>query len=352
MRTRIARLTLFGLSAVTTGVSLGLVLSGSDRNRIGDPALPLTGAGLIGMTAAALGGTVALLGGDGPAIPDRITPPTIALGLGLGGSDISDEQLPSTLMASFAPTLRFPDGLGRLRVIGSVGGRLGSTLDRDPRPQTTQDDGSFAPITSDRRQRFDVGLDLAIALPYPLGNRRPPLLGQFELRYLPRFFYARDALTLGEVERVSQRVMLTPLNLGFRWHLSPRQRFTFYLGPRWDMIGYGAPGQVAAGKPVLGPMYSESWFDLDLWFGRPRPRVASVGQLTLGYVHSRFNGNGLDFGTVVGFFGQVVAQLAVRMRPTGSPVAYQLELGARFGGGLNPYVRIGVVLPDIGVKRR
>jgi hypothetical protein len=346
------RMVIGGLGGLTTATSMSLALLVGDRWRIGDPALPLAAAGIVAMGAAMIGGVAAMFGGDGPTLPDRITPATVGLTLGFFGTNVSDERAPPTLTVNIAPTYQFPRDRGRVRLLGSVGGRLGAQLERDPRPQTTEPDGSFTQALELRALRFDLGLDLAVRLPYPL-IRRSAFLGQLELRYKPMFWYASDTLMLGDVERINQRVMLTPLNLGVRWHLSPRQRFTFYMGPRWDLNGYGEPGSLAPGKPVLGPIYSESWFDLDIPISTPARarRASTVGQLTLGYVHARLFGNGLDFGSVVGFFGQVRTSFTLRVRPRGSVLAYQLELGAQIGTGVNPYLRVGVALPDIGGKQ-
>jgi hypothetical protein len=343
------RMVLGGLGGLATSSSMSLALLVGDRWRIGDPALPLAAAGIVAMGAAMLGGVAAMFGGDGPTLPDRITPATVALTVGFFGTTVSDERAPPSLTVNIAPTYQFPNDRGRLRLLGSIGGRLGAQLERDPRPQTTDPDGSFTRALELRAMRFDLGLDLAVRLPYPL-IRRSAFLGQLELRYKPMFWSATDTLMLGDVERINQRVMLTPLNLGVRWHLLPRQRFTFYMGPRWDLNGYGEPGSVALGKPVLGPIYSESWFDLDIPISSParERRASTVGQLTLGYVHARLFGNGLDFGPVVGFFGQVRTSFTLRVRPRGSVVAYQFELGAQIGTGVNPYLRVGVALPDIG----
>lgn len=349
VHTTSTRMLLGGLGGLTTASSLMLALLVGDRWRIGDPAMPLAAAGMVAMSAAMLGGMAALFGGDGPTQPDRITPATVALTLGFAGTTVSDERTPASLTVNIAPTYQLPRNRGRLRLLGSVGRRLGAQLERDPRPQTTEPDGSFTRALELRSLRFDLGLDLAVRLPYPL-VRRSTWLGQLELRYKPMFWYASDTLTLGAVERINQRVMLTPLNFGLRWHLSPRQRFTFYMGPRWDLHGYGEPGSLAPGEPVLGPIYSESWFDLDIPISSPARarRASTIGQLTLGYVHARTFGNGLDFGPVVGFFGQVHTAFTVRVRPTGSVLAYQFELGAQLGSGVSPYLRVGVALPDIG----
>jgi hypothetical protein len=352
VRTTSSRLLLAGLGAISSGTSVALIFSAGDRNRLGDPAMAMAGGGLVALGAAVLGGAVSLLGGDGPALPDRITPPTFGLALGLGGSDVSDEALPYRLTGSFAPTWTFPHDRGRLRLRGNFGADLGPQLERDPRPQTTNPDGTFSVALEGKRWNFDLGLDLALRLPYPLAQRRPAWLGQLEFRFKPLVFFARDTLTLGDQRRVSERVALTPLNLGLRWHISPRQRFTFYMGPRWDLNSYGEPGEVVRSKPELGPIYSESWFDLDVPVQKPAraKRAAVVGQLTLGYVHSRFASQGLNTGSIVGFLGHMVTQFSIRVRPRASLVAYQFDLGARIGGGINPYLRVGIVLPDITHK--
>ncbi len=357
-RTTSIRLLLGSTGTLASATAVALIFGLGDRNRLGDPAVAIAGAGLIAVGGALIGGAAALLRGDGPALPDRITPATLAVGLGLGGSSVTDERVPYGLTGSIAPTWQFPRDRGRLRLLGSVGGELGDRLERDPRPQTQVADngagGTFATALESSRLWVRGGLDLALRLPYPIG-RRSPWLGQFELRYKPLVFFARDELLLsdGESERVSERIALTPLNLGFRWIVSPRQRFTVYLGPRWDLIGYGEPGAVEIGAPALAPIYAESWFDLDVPLQKPRlgRRANAVGQLTLGYVHSRFGAEGIDVGSIVGFVGHMVTQFSLRVRPRESPVAYQFDLGARIGDGLNPFLRVGVVLPDLGSKR-
>lgn len=361
-----ARLLLAGVGLVTIGASLYALFGGSDRQGLGDPWPALAGAGTIAMGASTIGGIAGLVGLDGPAIPDRITPATVGLGVGLGGTGVTDERAPYSMAASLAPTLAFPHDLGRVRLLANFGGSLGASLERDPRPQSTAADGTFNPALSRQGWRFEGGVDLAVRLPYPLGSRSPKL-GRFELRYKPLFFYAREHLYFasdfpdGDEEgtptgeaTISERTALTPLNFGLRWNLSPRERFTVYFGPRWDVVRHGPAGALARSAPQLAPIYAEAWFDIDLRLQRARAnrRASVVGQFTVGYVHSRFDGLGLNFGAVVGFLGPVVSQFALRVRPRGSLVAYQLELGARAGGGLHPYLRVGIVLPDLSPGRR
>ena len=356
-RTTSARLILASGGVVAAGTALALVFVAGDRNQVGDPAVAFAGAGVIALSGAALGGLAALLHGDGATLDDRITPATFALSLAPGGSSVIDEEVPHGLTGSIAPTWTFPRDLGRLRLLGRVGGDLGQKIERDPRPQLELPDngaGGTFPLALESSQLWvEAGLDLALRLPYPM-SCRSPWLGQFELRLRPLFFVTREKLRLsdGESRRISQRVALTPLNFGFRWHVSPRQRFTFYLGPRWDLNGYGEPGAVETGGPTLAPIYSETWFDLDIPLQpvRPTRRVSAVAQLNLGYVHSRLAAEGINWGASVGFLGYTVAQLAVRVRPRGAPVAYQVELGARMGNGLNPYLRVGIVLPNLESK--
>ncbi|HLT35273.1 MAG TPA: hypothetical protein VK034_03285 [Enhygromyxa sp.] len=352
-RTTSARLLLASSGVIAAAAAVAIIFEVGDRWRVGDPSVAIVGGGVIAISGAAVGGIAALLRGDGAAIPDRITPATIGLGFGYAGTNVAGESVASSMSASIAPTLTFPRDLGRLRVLGRFGGDLGDTVEVDP--GSNPEGGPFSEsIRRHTAMRFDAGLDLALRLPYPIGARSP-WLGQFELRYKPLFFGTREYLQVPDLDtRVSQRLALTPLNFGFRWHLSPRQRFTFYVGPRWDRIDYGdtATG-LGKGDFESAPMYGETWFDLDVPLqrtGRSR-RAIAVGQVTLGYVHSRLGVEGINLGSVVGFLGHTVTQFAVRVRPRGSRVGYQLELGARVGAELSPYLRVGVVLPDIGVRR-
>ncbi len=351
-RTTAARLALFAGSVIVTSTSLALYFTLSDRSRIGDPALQLAGAGIVALTGVIVGGAVALLSGDGPTLPDRITPATLAVSFWPGGTRVRGEAIPVGLTASFAPTLTFPNQLGRLRLLGSFGGDLGNHVAADPRPPLAADSDAFPVAMVSRGWSFQLGLDLALRRPYPL-LRQQGWRGQLEFRYKPLVWFARDQLLLGDQPRVSERIAMMPLNFGLRWHISPRQRFTTYLGPRWDFVGYGTRGAVGHARPDIGPFYSESWFDIDIPMSKPATaeRARVVGQLTVGYVHSRFEGHGFDNGAVVGFLGYMVGQFSIRVRPLGSTIAYQFELGSRFGQGVHPYFRFGIVLPSIGVGR-
>jgi hypothetical protein len=146
------------------------------------------------------------------------------------------------------------------------------------------------------------------------------------------------------------------LTAGARWQLSPRQRFTIYLGPRFDFIAYSDPGtrRLHRGGALFGPVYGEAWYDVDfpMTLGPRRdgaPRRATVNsQLNLGYVHSRFDGRGFNFGPVIGFLGPLHLRWATRVRPAGWKVALQAGAGVAIGNGFLAGVSFGVALPDLG----
>ena len=154
--------------------------------------------------------------------------------------------------------------------------------------------------------------------------------------------------------------MLLPLTIGTRWHLSPRQRFTIYFGPRFDFVGASEPGSddVDRGGAQIGPLYGEAWYDIDVPLNaKPRrdgkARTVTVnGLLSGGYVHDRFDDDGLNFGPVIGVLGSVHLLWTVRVRPAGAKAAFQGTLRATIGQGIGVGMNLGVILPDIPYPRR
>lgn len=365
MRSGAARLLLFSVGAMAGATAAGILFGLGDRLAGGDPATLLVGTGGVAAVGAIIGSVFGRLGGDAPGDPDRVRPQTLGLHTTIGGTSVLDEVDPTTLSMTFAPTLQFPNEQGRLRLIGHVGGDLVSSADVDPRPQNQSSisgQEGTRPVSL-REREFSTGaaLDMAVALPYPvMKRRRSKFLGATELRARPEFQYRREVFDPGQQdERVVERTMLLPLTVGIRWILSQRQRFTLYVGPRFDFLAFSRPGsdRMHRGGAQTGPIYGEAWYDIDFPFTlRPRrdgkPRRASVNsQLTGGYVHSRFDGHGLNFGPVIGFLGPAVLRWTTRVRPVGWPVALQGAVGARIGNGVSFIVRAGVVLPNIGAKR-
>ncbi len=334
-----------------------------DRNGGGDPSTFLVGAGALAGGGALLGSLVARLGGDGSGDADRIRPATLGLDYRVGTPASLDETNPHQARVSIAPNY-FLSRSSRLRLFGHLGGDLWTRKIVDPRPQNQSplpDQDSTAPVVGTERDvDASVGLDLAVGLPYPV--RRPSkatFLGAAELRYRPAAFFSRERVDVGsDDERVIERTMLLPLTIGTRWHLSGRQRFTLYFGPRFDFVAFSEPGsrRLARGPARLGPLYGEAWYDLDVPHtlnaqrrGRS-PRTRTNSQLSFGYIHSRFDGRGFNFGPVVGFLGPIHARWATRVRPQAWPVALQFSAALAVGNGVSGSVGAGGVLPDLGTK--
>ena len=330
-----------------TGASL--LLLGRERWAARDPAGALMGAGALGVGGVIAGAIAAATLGDFPGHPDRIRPAELEGRLTLDETAVSQERHPPTGMVRWAPTYYFGDG-SRVRLIGGAGGVLGQVEEVDPRPQQG---GAYDVGLVERRIAVDLGLDLAVALPYPiLSPRRSHHLGPVELRYRPEVAIRRHIFQPGtDQARVLERTMLLPLTVGFRWHVSPRQRFTFYLGPRFDFIAYSdqVDDGLSRGRPVIGPVHGAAWYDIDVPFDLLMPqrlrRVELNGMLRLGYVHSRFEGRGFNLGGAIGFAGPFQAEWTMRVRGRGAQYAAQAAVGAWVGNGVAPYISLGVVFP-------
>ena len=336
-----------GLVAAVAGAAHLMVIG--DRVGAGDPGALIGGVGVAALGGAVLGGLYAMLGGDRPNDPDRLRPATIEMAYSTGGAPVLDERHPGTGVLRFAPNYFFPGGGGRLRVFGQVGGALGREVEVDPRPQFMDpipgQEGTAPVVLAERRLRVGFGADLAVALPYP-ALRRSAHLGAAELRWRPEVQVRRHFYDGRQIERT----MVLPLTIGARWLLAPRQRFTVYFGPRFDVIGAAGEGErLARGGANVAALFGEAWYDYDVPFGwTARGRVRVNGQLTVGYVHSRFDGMGVNVVGIRGFLGPVWAGWAMRARPRGAKVAVQGGVGAWIGNGFTGVFNLGVVLPDLG----
>lgn len=360
-RPRAARVLLLSLGVLGGAVSAGLLFGLGDRLVQADPATLLVGTSALAGAGALVGAIAGRLGADGPALADRLRPPTISLVQSYAGPRYLDETPAHGLQLRMAPNLRLPSGHGRVRPFGHVGGWLVPVREVDPRPQHTAvlpgQEGTAPRVLRQRRLSVGLGVDLAVALPYPvLPPRRSARLGAAELRWKPEVQIRRDAYDPGTPQAtLLARTMLLPLTVGARWHVSPRQRFTVYAGPRFDLVAFSDRGSrsLRRGGAQVGPLYGEAWYDVDVPLGarprrdaRPR-RVHANGQLTLGYVHSGFDGQGLDLGPVIGFLGPVHVGWSTRLRPAGAPVAAQLGAFARIGSGTVAGLELGLVAPDV-----
>jgi len=344
---------LLSLGVLAGAASAAILFALGDRLSQGDPGTIMVGAGALAGIGSILGIIAGRTFGDGPAMRDRVRRETLGLEYRSAGTRVIDENRPGTMALRFAPLFPLPDRAGAIRIFGEIGGWLGTARETDPRPQF----GGDRPVVLEQnRFLLDLGVDFIVALPYPVLRRGSAHLGAAELRFKPDFQYRREWLRAGDGElRIVERTMLLPLTVGVRWHLGPRQRFTFYLGPRFDIVSYSDPGgrKLARGKPVIAPLYAEAWYDIDFALsahprrdGRPR-RAETNAQLSIGYVHSRFDGRGFNFGPVIGFLGPIHALWAVRTRPRGSKTAFQAAIGTTIGNGVTFSGNVGVVLPDI-----
>ena len=350
-RSRPARLTLGLAGLVGAALGGGALLIVGDRLRAGDPGAMMMAMGTVAMGGVAIGALAALGSGDAAGNPDRIRPSTVGLDGSFDGTNTLGESRPGTLGASVAPTWYFPDGGGRLRILARGGGRLGPRVDVDPRETMG---GSFPEALVERSWYVDAGADLAVGLPYPAGRGRARL-GPWNLRWRPTAHIRRERIeSIDDVPgREYERVMLLPLTVGAQWQLSPRQRFTFYAGPRFDFLAYRLEDEKKfhRGPGQRGAIYGEAWYDIDfpdLLSPKAAVRFDLQGQLSFGYVHSRFDGRGVNLGGAVGFLGPANAAWRMKLRRRGSPVAAQLSLGAWVGNGVGTFAQLGVALPDLG----
>jgi len=357
-----ARALLLSLGAAAGAGAAGILFALGDRLANGDPATLLVGGGAVAGVGALLGIVAGRVLGDGPAMEDRVRRETIGFGLVGSGTSVLGERSPPLGALRFGPTL-WLDARSRVRLVGEIAGVLGAERHVDPRPQVADASvsgaGSSPTALTRRVLGFSLGLDFAVGLPYPV-LRRSARLGRAELRYRPEVQFRREWLALGDSGvRIVEHTMLLPLLVGARWHISPRQRFTFYVGPRFDVVSYSALDgtKLARGKPNIAPLYGEAWYDLDIPLSEhPRRdgaqrKAKTSGMLTVGYVHSRFGGRGFNVGPVIGFLGPIHAEWTVRVRPRGSKTAAQIGTGVIVGNGVAITGTVGAVLPDLRTRK-
>lgn len=343
--------------ALLAGVSLGhfgaglVIFAAGDGNDKGDPLGALVGVGIIGSAGSLIGLFAGLLSPRGETrLPDRIRRPTLSVGVRPGGSSTLDERVPYGLTVSVDPTIRLNAEV-TLQPHAGIAIDLGRSASVDPRAEPG---GAFSVGLTSHRTRISTGAELAVRVPYPLAMPRPLYAGRVEVRWKPWFELRRRVLQPGTPAR--QLVGHTALYaaFGMRWHVSPRQRFTVYVGPRFDRLTYSDPGSL---KPRLGPgafgsLYTEARWQLDIPFSPLGRRATSVtGRLDIAYTHSNLDGRGFDVGAIIGFFGPIDVRFDLRIRKVGSPVALQLGAGYRIATDGGPSLTVGLVTPTLGMPR-
>jgi hypothetical protein len=348
-----------GGGAAFAGGFLGF--ESGDSLGTGDPYGQLVGTGLIALAGAGIGTLLGLLSPRGEtAVEDRPGRPTFRVTISPRSNTTLDESSPYGLSLSFDPTIRGGD-VFQIQPSFSASFGLGESVDVDPRPQRQafrQGQDSLFPVAL-KKTRVQVagGAEMAWKLPYPLpGVARPAYAGAFEIRYRPTVEVRRVTRQPGTAqEQVTEHVALYPALLGFRWHTSPRQRFTFFAGPRVDWIAFTDPGSdvLRRGPPVLGGFYAEAWYQVDVPLTPLATTKTSVsGRFNLGYVHSKLDGEAFDVGAIIGFFGPVNVSWDLRIRRRGAPVAAQISAGIWLTEGGGPYIELALVTPDHVVPTR
>ncbi len=350
-RANVARVTLLAIGALAGAAAAALLFGLGDRRGGGEPSTLLVGGGATAGIGALMGLVAGRLTAREVLVDDRVRPATVGLDAMFPRAADQGERFPGTMGLSVAPTLMLGEGGSRVRFLGSFAAPLGTTTEVDPRPTAARD----AVALHERVLRGSLALDLAVALPYPV---RPAAhasyLGRAELRYRPSVQFRREMRTLAQGERRTvERTMFLPLTVGARWHLSPRQRFTFYVGPRFDFVAFSeGSGKLRRGRPLLAPMYGEAWWDLDIPFSKRAARNTVVGMFSLGYLHSRFESGGVNLGPVAGYMGSVMVRMVLRVRPHGSPLAFQPALDMMIGSMLTLGASFGVVLPSFVARNK
>ena len=339
-----------GSVALAGGAGLGSL---GDSMRVGDPLPQMIGVGAVGLIGNGLGAIAALIspGGEG-AVADSPRRPTLSLRLSPGGGTTLDEQVPYGLSFSVDPRISLHERVAVSPHFG-VSFQLGRSTQVDPRPQHVlpleAQESTFPEVLESWNFKLSAGGELGVLLPYPALVPSPLGSGALELRWFPRFEVRRREVTTGGGSQAIQHVALYPLTLGLRWHASPRQRFTCYVGPRIDWQGYSESGSTELGLRTarLGPLYAEAWWELDIPLTPEGGRAAHLyGRLNLGYIHSNLDGKGLDAGSIVGYFGPVEVSFDLRIRKRGAKMALQITAGAQIASGGGPFVKIGWVAPS------
>ncbi|MCO4771592.1 MAG: hypothetical protein KDA24_16285 [Deltaproteobacteria bacterium] len=353
-----------GMSRLMLGISGGAAFAAGagtflwvgDSLHSGDPQSAVLGVGLIGL-GGSLVGMIAdwMTPGSGGRVHDRPGRPTVRLTVSPGGTSTLDEAAPYGLgirvdptialnaRVSLQPHLGVSMGLGNSAHVAPVVGAVSS-----------DQESAFPVVLRTWKMKVTAGAELAVRLPYPLAVKRPMYTGAVEVRWKPMWELRRRTLQPGAANvQIVEHNALYPVNLGLRWHVAPRQRFTFYAGPRIDWLSFSDPGDIELrrGKATMGTFYGEAWWQLDIPFSPLGRRKTSVnGRLNVGYIHSHLDGQRLDVGAIVGYFGPVELSFDLRIRKVNAPVAVQVTAGYRLATGGGPFVELGFVAPELGRK--
>lgn len=328
-----ARAWLAGGSAAGFAAGAAWLFIAGDSLGAGDPAALLIGAGSVAVGGAGLGAAAAALSDtEAPAGP-RLRPPLGALGIAGGPTLYEGEARPLT--GSLAATPRARAGRFDLSLRADASRTLGTNADRDWRP------GGFTGLAL---QSSTTALDLRPEIRmYPGDGPGSGGWGQLELALRPSVWLRAEQLTYatGE-ERALRRTAWLPATAGFRWHLSGRQRFELYIGPRFDQLAWTGD-EAGAVPPTLGPLYFDTAYDLHV----PHPAELlghdALHRFEVGYEHSNFDGTGFNTGAAIGFAGPYRASWDVRLTRPERSWALQLGLATEIGEHGETRLTVGLV---------
>ncbi len=308
--------------------------SAGDSLGAGDPAAMLGAAGLIATTGALLGAGTTTIDADESDLTGEASTPVLRTGIGYGGAAWAREKAASTAWLDARPRIQ----LGRLRITPGLllQTQLSRAEDVDWRPQPELT-GSRALTTRARGTNLDIEL-------------RTRVIDDLDLIGTPLLQTRTETYTYTDgSERRLTRTLFVPLAVGFRWRISGRQYIESIAGPRWDHLSWrtvssdGSDADREAAPMFAGPIYLATRYRIqlahpDVLNGLVRSRVG------LGYVHSNFDGQGLNGGASIGFFGPLLLDWDVRWTPPRGP-ALQVGLDAVVGDN-------GGVSIDIGIAPR
>ncbi|MEM6926799.1 MAG: hypothetical protein AAF602_07735 [Myxococcota bacterium] len=318
----VSRSVLGATGTAAAGAGAWWFLVGGDTYRSGDPAAQSVGIGLVGVGGALMGAFADLTSKGRDAVDDRPARPTARVSLGLGGASALDERRPVSPGFALDPTLRVSDVVQIQPHLGVNPGL--EQVDVDPRPQFDRAiDGQVTtfPIGRTlRRSRVTVGAEATFRV------RRAATVGvpRFSLRWRPTLEVRTRTRFAGRPD-VSRRrhVALLPATVGFRWAVTPRQRFTAFVGPRLDWVSASTVGSTAlvGGAPIWGSLYAEAFYQIDVPIKGRIAGFDATSRVNFGYVHSNLDGESFDRGAIIGFFGPVETSVDLRLRRPDAPIA-------------------------------
>lgn len=332
------------LAVGTGGMAAGAIwyLAVADISGQGDQALLIAGASLVAVGGAVIGGGVASLAPPEGAMTFEAGGPPVGLRASMGGTNTIGEAVPYGGRIDLAP--RFQLGENQLLLTTSLRTDLGSGVDIDPRPQ-----GDFGTALESRTSGIDLEPELRRTVHRKGGLDARGLT--LELRARPTAWLRTDRLTTidGNTRTVRREAWIAAV--GVRWHLSHRQRLTMYVGPRWESLSWSEGGDFSPRTTWFGPLYGAATYEMNFdhpYF--PGPWDVS-GRARLSYIHSNFDGGGLNFGAVIGFFGPMEVRYDLRFNPPERQSGPQVGVGATFNDQSTVWVALGWNAPVVGSRR-